>query len=61
MYDGMITFAIALATSFGLTVPVRRLALQFDMVDRPGPHKVHTLGKAAALGGRLREKIWSPG
>ena len=42
MYDGMITFAIALATSFGLTVPVRRLALQFDMVDRPGPRKVHT-------------------
>ena len=41
MYDGMITFAIALATSFTVTVPVRQLALHLGMLDRPGPRKVH--------------------
>ena len=58
MYDGMITFAIALATSFGLTVPVRQLALRLDMVDRPGPRKVHTtpiplLGGLVIYGGAV--------
>ena len=37
----MITFAIALATSFTVTVPVRQLALHLGMLDRPGPRKVH--------------------
>ena len=37
----MITFAIALATSFTATVPVRQLALHLGMLDRPGPRKVH--------------------
>ena len=37
----MITFAIALATSFAVTVPVRQLALHLGMLDRPGPRKVH--------------------
>ena len=41
MYDGMITFAVAFATSFGLTMPVRQLALRIGMVDHPGPRKVH--------------------
>src|SRR5437763_1744813 len=36
----MITFAIALAASLGLTVPVRLLAIRLEMVDRPGPRKV---------------------
>jgi UDP-GlcNAc:undecaprenyl-phosphate/decaprenyl-phosphate GlcNAc-1-phosphate transferase len=38
---GMLTFVIALTTSFGLTVPVRRLALHFGMVDQPNPRKLH--------------------
>ena len=42
MYDGMITFAIALATSFTVTVPVRQLAIRLDMLDWPGPRKVHS-------------------
>ena len=37
----MITFAIALATSFTVTVPVRQLALHLGMLDQPGPRKVH--------------------
>jgi UDP-GlcNAc:undecaprenyl-phosphate/decaprenyl-phosphate GlcNAc-1-phosphate transferase len=37
----LIAFAIALAGSLLLTVPVRRLALRYGMVDRPGPRKVH--------------------
>jgi UDP-GlcNAc:undecaprenyl-phosphate/decaprenyl-phosphate GlcNAc-1-phosphate transferase len=39
--SGMLTFAIALATTFILTVPVRRLALEFGMVDQPNPRKLH--------------------
>src|SRR5213082_1882201 len=38
----MITFAIALATSFTATVPVRQLAIRLDMLDWPGPRKVHS-------------------
>ena len=41
MYGGMTTFAVAFAASFGLTVPVRQLALRIGMVDHPGPRKVH--------------------
>jgi UDP-GlcNAc:undecaprenyl-phosphate/decaprenyl-phosphate GlcNAc-1-phosphate transferase len=41
MLTGMITFTIALATSFVLTVPVRRLALRIGMVDQPNPRKLH--------------------
>jgi UDP-GlcNAc:undecaprenyl-phosphate GlcNAc-1-phosphate transferase len=37
----VIVFAIALAGSLGLTVPIRHLALRFGMVDHPGPRKVH--------------------
>jgi UDP-GlcNAc:undecaprenyl-phosphate GlcNAc-1-phosphate transferase len=37
----VIVFAIALAASLGLTVPIRHLALRFGMVDKPGPRKVH--------------------
>ena len=36
-----IAFGIALVASLGLTIPVRRLALHFGMVDHPGPRKVH--------------------
>ena len=34
-------FGVALLASLGLTVPIRRLALRFGMVDHPGPRKVH--------------------
>lgn len=37
----LIAFAVALIASLGLTVPVRRLALHFGVVDQPGPRKVH--------------------
>ncbi len=37
----LIAFAVALLASLGLTVPVRRLALRYGMVDKPGPRKVH--------------------
>jgi UDP-GlcNAc:undecaprenyl-phosphate GlcNAc-1-phosphate transferase len=41
MGPGIISFALALAVSFGLTLPVRQLALRIGMVDLPGPRKVH--------------------
>ena len=41
MLNGMLIFAIALTTSFTLTVPVRRLALYLEMVDRPNSRKLH--------------------
>jgi UDP-GlcNAc:undecaprenyl-phosphate GlcNAc-1-phosphate transferase len=46
----LIAFAVALAGSLLLTVPVRRLALHFGMVDLPGPRKVH-LSPIPLLGG----------
>ena len=41
MVAGAITFAIALTTTFGLTVPVRRFALQLGFVDQPNARKLH--------------------
>jgi UDP-GlcNAc:undecaprenyl-phosphate/decaprenyl-phosphate GlcNAc-1-phosphate transferase len=46
----LIAFAVALAGSLLLTVPIRRLALRYGMVDRPGPRKVH-LSPIPLLGG----------
>jgi len=40
-YSDLIAFAVALLGSLGLTIPVRRMALYYGMVDRPGPRKVH--------------------
>ncbi|HXW57367.1 MAG TPA: MraY family glycosyltransferase [Candidatus Cybelea sp.] len=37
----LIAFSVALIASLGLTIPVRRLALYYGMVDCPGPRKVH--------------------
>lgn len=37
----LIAFSVALVASFGLTIPVRELALRTGMVDHPGPRKVH--------------------
>ena len=41
LHPGLIAFGVALFASLGLTVPVRRLALRYGMVDHPGPRKVH--------------------
>src|SRR5580704_1018549 len=46
----LITFAVALMGSLLLTLPVRRLALHYGMVDLPGPRKVH-LSPIPLLGG----------
>jgi len=46
----LIAFAVALIGSICLTVPVRRFALQYGMVDHPGPRKVH-LRPVPLLGG----------
>ena len=46
----LIAFTISLAGSLLLTIPVRRLALHYGMVDRPGPRKVH-LSPIPLLGG----------
>jgi UDP-GlcNAc:undecaprenyl-phosphate/decaprenyl-phosphate GlcNAc-1-phosphate transferase len=46
----IIAFAVALLASLGFTAPVRRLALRYGMVDRPGPRKVH-LNPIPLLGG----------
>jgi len=40
---GLTTFAIALTTTLLVTVPVRRLALQFGMVDHPNQRKIHEI------------------
>jgi UDP-GlcNAc:undecaprenyl-phosphate/decaprenyl-phosphate GlcNAc-1-phosphate transferase len=37
----LLTFGIALLASLALTIPIRRLALRYGMVDHPGPRKVH--------------------
>lgn len=37
----MLAFAVGLAATLGLTIPVRQLALRIGMVDHPGPRKVH--------------------
>jgi UDP-GlcNAc:undecaprenyl-phosphate GlcNAc-1-phosphate transferase len=36
-----IAFVVALFASFGITIPVRQLALRTGMVDHPGPRKMH--------------------
>jgi UDP-GlcNAc:undecaprenyl-phosphate/decaprenyl-phosphate GlcNAc-1-phosphate transferase len=46
----LIAFSVALIASLGLTIPVRRLALHYGMVDHPGPRKVH-LNPMPLLGG----------
>ena len=46
----LVAFAVALMGSLLLTVPVRRLAIHYGMVDLPGPRKVH-LSPIPLLGG----------
>jgi UDP-GlcNAc:undecaprenyl-phosphate/decaprenyl-phosphate GlcNAc-1-phosphate transferase len=46
----LIAFAVALVGSLVLTIPIRRLALRYGMVDQPGPRKVH-VSPVPLLGG----------
>src|ERR1035438_8470697 len=41
MLDGVLTFALAFAASCGLTVPIRRIALYWGIVDIPNARKIH--------------------
>ena len=50
VHSDLIAFAVALVGSLCLTVPIRRFALQYGMVDYPGPRKVH-LRPVPLLGG----------
>lgn len=50
MAAGFFTFAIALVTSWGITIPVRQFAIRVGLVDWPGPRKIH-LEPVPLLGG----------
>ena len=41
MLDGVLTFAVAFAASCSLTVPIRRIALHWGIVDIPNARKIH--------------------
>ena len=41
MLGGMLTFAVAFATSCSLIVPIRRMALHWGIVDIPNARKIH--------------------
>ena len=41
MHEGVLTFAVAFAASWGLTVPIRHFALTRGIVDLPNPRKIH--------------------
>jgi len=41
MYNPIFAFAIALITSIGLTPAAAQIALRLDIIDHPGPRKVH--------------------
>ena len=49
MLGGVLTFAVAFAASCGLTVPIRRVALHWGIVDVPNARKIHRVPR---LGGR---------
>ncbi len=50
MFAVPLAFTVGLIASLTLTLPVRQLALRVDMVDHPGPRKVH-LTPVPLLGG----------
>ncbi len=50
IHTDVLTFAIALVATLGITVPVRNLAIHYGLVDQPGPRKVH-LKPIPLLGG----------
>ncbi len=41
MLDGVLTFAVAFAASCSLTIPIRRIALHWGIVDVPNARKIH--------------------
>ncbi len=41
MLDGVLTFAVAFAASWSLTLPLRRIALSWGIVDLPNARKIH--------------------
>ena len=41
MLDGVLTFAMAFAASWTLTLPLRRIALSWGIVDLPNARKIH--------------------
>ena len=41
MLAGVLTFVVAFAASWGLTVPIRRMALDWGIVDVPNARKIH--------------------
>ena len=58
MLGGVLTFAVAFAASWGLTVPIRRMALHWGIVDVPNARKIHRtpiplLGGVAIYWGRF--------
>jgi UDP-GlcNAc:undecaprenyl-phosphate GlcNAc-1-phosphate transferase len=58
MLGGVLTFAVAFAASWSLTVPIRRIALSWGMVDLPNARKIHRtpiplLGGVAIYGGTV--------
>jgi UDP-GlcNAc:undecaprenyl-phosphate GlcNAc-1-phosphate transferase len=63
----LIAFSVALMASLVLTAPVRRIALRYGMVDKPGPRKVHVKpipllgGIAIYLGFALAMLLTLPG
>lgn len=57
MVGGMLTFAVAFATSCSLIVPIRRMALHFGIVDVPNARKIHQtpiplMGGSRSIAGR---------
>jgi UDP-GlcNAc:undecaprenyl-phosphate GlcNAc-1-phosphate transferase len=63
MLEGMLTFAVAFATSCGLIVPIRRIALHWGIVDVPNARKIHRtpiplLGGVAIYCGTVLSIVW---
>ena len=63
MQDGVLAFAVAFAASWGLTFPIRRIALHWGLVDLPNPRKIHRtpiplLGGVAIYCGTVLSIAW---
>ena len=63
MLGAVLTFAVAFAASWGLTFPIRRMALHWGMVDMPNPRKIHRtpiplLGGIAIYCGTVVSIVW---
>lgn len=63
MLGGLLAFAVAFAASWGLTVPIRRMALHWGMVDIPNARKIHRtpiplLGGVAIYCGTVLSVVW---